>query len=937
MKTTIAYIVSHAHWDREWRYPIWQTRKELEEMFSSLIELLEEEPRYKCFVTDSQVVMLEDYLDIRPEDEARIKNLVADGKLKIGPWYTLPEYYPIDGECIIRNLLKGDRACRRFGEPMKVGYTTFGWGQPSQLPQIYKNFGIDTVLGGKNLDSSRTKYNEFIWEGADGTKILASKLGGLGRANFFKCVVIPVVFGKENNGNDWKFDWDSSGMVFHRSDMDNYWQDYHRHFRDAEDSFNEERVKSGIDNSLKTVDGTAFPDSIILFDGGDFTAAQPMLCDIIDKANELYDDIEFKHSTLEEYIDSIKGKLDTKELSVVKGEWRDGPEPSTSANALAFRSDLKRVNRLVQRQLLHVAEPLERVASWIGCGSQQKYLDIAWDYLLKSHCHDSLHGVVQDKTARDTQYRVEQAGELADVVSDWSIKNIIRKINVKGKDDDIFLIIFNTLPFCRSGVVRAVVDTPQHWNAREIILTDPDGNRIDTELISLEPVKAAINETDCRPWPFHAHRHVIEFYADDVPSLGYKSFRVEVAETMDDGLASWPNPSKKGASLVNGPGILENEYLRLTLNSNGSFNLLYKETGKEYKNLNTFEDSGDAGCGWVRFSPSDDRVYTSLTSKVNSWISSDTPYAATLVTEVTMELPVDCDKRAAEFDLYASKRNNITKPVILHSEITLSKESGRVDIVTRFVNTVSNHRLRVLFPTELSNAEEFEVEKHFTVEKRAIEPNRDSQGRYMPGMNTIPQQNFVDVSDGVDGLAVINDGLCEFEVVPDDSRTIALTLLRSAKMRICTEPRVGAVFPTQNSWAGLGEYEFRYSLMPHSNECDLYVQSQDANIALMPIITNARKDGELPLEMSFAEIKGQLRLSCLKKVQDRDTDVLRLYNPESTAAAGEVIFNSPVKTAYVINMNEERVRELEINGNSIPVELSANEIMTIEFQLDAGA
>jgi mannosylglycerate hydrolase len=934
-KKITAYIVSHAHWDREWRYPIWQTRKDLEEMFSTLIELLETEPRYKCFVTDSQVVMLEDYLQMRPQDEDRIKALVQSDRLKIGPWYTLPEYYPIDGECIVRNLLKGDRVCRKFGGPMKVGYTTFGWGQPSQLPQIYKSFGIDTVLGGKNLDSSRTKYNEFIWEGADGTKVLASKLGDLGRANFFKCVVIPVVFGKENNGSDWSFDWDNSGTLFHKADMDNYWQDYHRHYRNVEDVFEKSRVRRAIDKSLKTVNGTACPDSIILFDGGDFTAAQPLVCDIIDEANQIYDDVEFKHSTLEEYINAIKNKLDNTDLSVVKGEWRDGPEPSTSANALAFRSDLKRVNKLAQRQLIHTAEPLERMAAWLGCSGQDAYLNLAWDYLLKSHCHDSLHGVVQDKTAKDTEYRIEQVKELAGVVSDSSIKGILKRIKTAGKADDIFLVLFNTLPFKRSDVVRAVIETPRQWNARDIVLVDPAGNRITTELISVEPVKVAINEADCRPWPFAAHRHVVEFFAEDIPAIGYKCFKVEVADTMDTQLASWPNPPKRGTSLVNGPGVLENQSLRLTLNPNGTFDLLYKDTGKLYKNLNMFEDSGDAGCGWVRYSPSDDRVYTSLTSKVNSWIASDTPHSATLVTEVTLELPVDCNKPTTEFDLYASKRNAITRPVTLRSQITMKKGSCRVDITTDFVNTVTNHRLRVLFPTDLKAAAQFEVEKHFTVEKRSIEPDRDSNGRYMPGMNTVPQQNFVDLSDGIDGLAVINDGLCEFEVVPDDTRSIALTLLRSAKMRICTEPRVGAEFPTQNSWAGLGTFRFKYSILPHKGtreDVDLYKESMDFNVSLLPVVTNTRKDGSLPLDMSFAEINGKLRLSCIKKAQDRDATIIRLYNPESYKAAGDIVFNYDIRSAYLVNMNEEKQQKLQPDKNTITVELKPNQIVTLELE-----
>ena len=537
-----AYIVSHAHWDREWRYPIWQTRKDLERMFSKLIELLENEPRYQCFVTDSQVVIIEDYLQIKPEDKNRIKDLVKSGRLEIGPWYSLPEYYPLDGECIVRNLLIGDRVCEKYGGAMKVGYTTFGWGQPSQMPQIYDNFGIEVVLGGKNLDSSRTKHNEFIWEGSDGTRILANKLGVQGRANFYKFVVIPIVFGKENVSNDWRFDWDNMGVVFHHADIDSYWQDYHRYFRSTQDVFDKTRVKAAIDNSIETTNGTALPNHLILFDGGDFTFPQPMLCDIIDHANNIYDDIEFIHCPLKHYADAFKINIDKKNLSLVKGEWRDGPEPNTSANALAFRPDLKRANRIAQRALINIAEPVSCIAKLLNGLDNQPYIDLAWRYLLKSHCHDSLHGVVQDKTARDNIYRMEQVNELASVVTDSSLQAIIENVKINGDDKDVALIVFNPHPFDTSQIVKAVIDTPVELNARELSLIDPDGNEVVTEMISVEEVKVAVSEEDSRPWPYFAHRHVIEFETGLIPALGYKTYVVKITETMNPQIASWPNP-----------------------------------------------------------------------------------------------------------------------------------------------------------------------------------------------------------------------------------------------------------------------------------------------------------------------------------------------------------------------------------------------------------
>ena len=134
-KKRIGYIVSHTHWDREWRYPIWETRLMLIKFIDELIELLES-GKYPGFLLDGQVIPIFDYLEMRPEMTGRIKALVSSGKLQIGPWLILPDEYPVDGEALVRNLLLGIRRAEEFGGAFMVGYTPFGWGQTAQLAQI---------------------------------------------------------------------------------------------------------------------------------------------------------------------------------------------------------------------------------------------------------------------------------------------------------------------------------------------------------------------------------------------------------------------------------------------------------------------------------------------------------------------------------------------------------------------------------------------------------------------------------------------------------------------------------------------------------------------------------------------------------------------------------------------------------------------------------
>ena len=103
------YIVSSTHWDREWYEPFQKYRFRLVRMMDALIEILENNLDYNSFHMDGQTVVLQDYLKIRPEKAKRLKKLIQDGKIEIGPWYTMPEEWLVSGESLIKNLQTGKK------------------------------------------------------------------------------------------------------------------------------------------------------------------------------------------------------------------------------------------------------------------------------------------------------------------------------------------------------------------------------------------------------------------------------------------------------------------------------------------------------------------------------------------------------------------------------------------------------------------------------------------------------------------------------------------------------------------------------------------------------------------------------------------------------------------------------------------------------------
>ena len=129
-------VVSNTHWDREFRFSFEKTRHNLLVMLDTTLDILEKDPEYHSFTMDGHSIMIEDYLEIRPERREQIEKFVREGRLIIGPYYTLPDEFTVSHEALVRNLMVGRETVEKFGgKTGTVAYTPSSWGQTGQLPQ----------------------------------------------------------------------------------------------------------------------------------------------------------------------------------------------------------------------------------------------------------------------------------------------------------------------------------------------------------------------------------------------------------------------------------------------------------------------------------------------------------------------------------------------------------------------------------------------------------------------------------------------------------------------------------------------------------------------------------------------------------------------------------------------------------------------------------
>jgi alpha-mannosidase len=160
-------VVPHTHWDREWYLPFQSFRVKLVGLIDRLLDAMEADERYR-FTLDGQLATVDDYLEVKPEAEPRIRRLVEEGRLVIGPWQALMDEFFVSGETIVRNLEQGMRRGEELGGTMQVGYLPDMFGHVAQMPQILRLAGIEQALVWRGVPSA-IDFHTFEWEGPDGS------------------------------------------------------------------------------------------------------------------------------------------------------------------------------------------------------------------------------------------------------------------------------------------------------------------------------------------------------------------------------------------------------------------------------------------------------------------------------------------------------------------------------------------------------------------------------------------------------------------------------------------------------------------------------------------------------------------------------------------------------------------------------------------------
>lgn len=931
------HLVCNNHVDREWTYDAQLTRMLTVSFFDDLLAAFAKIPGFQ-FVLDSQAVPLEDFLELHPEKRNRLRKLVAAKRLWAGPWYTAPDCFYLSGESVVRNLLVGHEVAAGFGGVSKFGYTPFGWGQISQLPQIYAGFGIDTVFFYRGADT--IKSNCYTWVGADGTEALCIKYH---RTNFFDQVFRPLTKRREKVPWDRALDYCGDEVPF-MFGGDEY---KYEHGFVARGRFHirKDRIVEAIADFAGDHAGH-FPGGLVLGMNGMDTCF-PSLKGLraIDAAKNTGDPartFELVYSNLDAFARELKGALDATgaKLDAHGGEMRKflpgfggagkSEVKSTHFYLAAARPRQKSRNARAENLLSRYAEPFATVGHLLGAAYPQPFLTAAWKHLLKCHAHDTIAGCGVDQIEIDMLNRLDQTINIAKAVLSRSAQHIVASIdNAAVKDDELAVVMFNPSPFPREEVVTLWLHLPEKlgWSDFEIV-----------EKLSGRPVACEVAERgemtdrifrDLTDTSLYVYGELVRVnLAAAVDALGYKTFVVRKGPAQLRAAAGHEVADDR---------CLENEHLKVTINRDGSFDLVAKPDGRRYTGLHIFSDTGDNGDPWVRFVPDGNRVCTSKGLEARVTRLEKTSLVTRYEVAIRMMIPARLDKTNYVMEGYYDRavRSEELAPLDIKTILTLTKGARQLDIRTEVDNRSTDHLVQVVFPTRLKT-DKVRAESGFDVVERKIVSNEKGIDPSLVNGED-PFLRFVDMSDAAGGLCVLSDSVKGYEVLGDGDNSLALNLIRSYTSQIVTIYGRKERRPEQVLTQAQGVHAFHYAVYPHAGswEDGCLQQAEVLNYPLVPTQTH-RSFGDLPSELSFLRIGSQaLAISALKKASRDDAVVLRVYNPSGEAVEDVIEWFRPIAGAERVNLNEEPLATsapLRVEGARLHVSVGPKKIETYQLR-----
>ncbi len=852
-------IVPHTHWDREWYEPFQTFRMKLVRMMDGLLDQLERDSAYRHFLLDGQLAAVDDYLEIRPENEARLTALAGAGRITVGPWYILMDEFLASGETIVRNLQAGMARAASFGGPMEVGYLPDMFGHVAQMPQILSEAGFGHTVVWRGVPSAIDR-NAFVWESPDGSTVRAEYLV----AGYGNGAALPD---------------DAKALV--------------------------RRLEAHLDEFGAFIHPG---DPLLLMNGSDHLTPQPWLGRVVAEANQVQGEFDLAVSSLPEYLAAAP----TEGLPEWRGELRSGFRSNLLMGVGSNRVDVKQAAARAERSMERLAEPLSALflpaAAW-----PQTFVDLAWTLIIRNAAHDSICACSVDDVVDAVLHRYAEARHIGEGLTGAALEAVGRSMAEAGP------VVVNPTGGDRGGLVEVVVPADGPAGDEVQVLSERaglpgsftvDGGTVLNMLGLLQgarisddafvtDVSLAVDDTGLDITlvigPEPRDGVPVEEVKRELYTRLTAAPETEVRLTLDQPPArrilarQAPVPgfgwARFAAAPLAHPVQVDEADTGSVVLANGLVTVAVD------RHSGTFALDGVAGYGRLVDSGDHGDTYNYSPPEHDSWV--DTP--DTVSVSVDERGPVRARATVTATYTWPDRVDDSTKarvgshPVEVVTTLELRADEPVVRVTTRFVNPSRDHRLRVHLPLPRPAATS-QAECAFTVVERGL----TAEGRADEvGIPTFPSHRFVSAG----GLTVVHEGLLEYELVDleesagdggDDgprATTLALTLLRATGMlsRLGMSLRplpAGPMMPIEGPQM-LGPVEVHYALA--IDQGDPYALATEV---LDPLLTTGSfGGGTRPGRGSALRVRGAEVSAVVRRAGQLE---VRVFNPGPTATTVEV-------------------------------------------------
>ena len=875
-------LVVHTHWDREWYRPFAQLRARLVALVDEVLEGGAAQP----FLLDGQAVILEDYLEVRPERAADVSNAMRRGELEAGPWYVLADGLIPSGEGLVRNLLAGRHVLRslRASAPDTL-YCPDSFGHPARLPSIAAGFGFGSVIlwrgyGGR----AHSPEDTAIWTAPDESQVVLYHLPPDGY-EFGSHLPTESDAARER--------WMSMRNVFHP------------------------RAATGL---------------VLLTVGADHHAPQANLDTAINVLSQVAAPDVIKRTTLAQFSAELVDRARRAPRSTVRGELRDSYGYTwTLQGTFGTRAPLKRRYAQTEALLLRDVEPWAAISRLRGdVVDRRALLRTAWKPLLLCQPHDTLCGCSVDEVALAMAARLREAAAAGEEIRDASIMALL------GYDSDdarrrpaewsSVVVVRNAALRARTGVAEVDVDLVLddapvgpasagiEPRARKTGPLSLGSTPIEVQEISRERGFVREEATRHYPWNRLVERRRVLAWVTEVPAFGMITMPVEEKRRR---VVRAPAPvSVQGRSIVGNDLRVDAHADRVSFTGPG---------GHVIDDWIVIEVEGERGDLYTRSVMPGSRAQAKM---IRSSITERGPLRA----ELTCDWSVLVPERRLTSATGTPRRAPRTR-LNVRTAIQIDAGASFVRLKVSGDNTTTDIRLRVGLRTGLASTRVVADAAFGPVVREPIDADRTAIQKEVPPP-TAPLHRYVSAFADSRGATVFSDGLAEYEVDTDGTTWVTMMRAVGELSRHDLPERPGhAGYPAPTPEAQCpGPFEALLAFSTHGPRSDEVTASVDrlAEDALVPLRgVTWRTAIKPPAAVIGAELAGEgLSFSTIKDSEDGEWLVLRCVNVIDREVRGS--WRVPgVREAMHARLDETPIDSLEVQDGRIEFVAPARGIVTI--------